>query len=799
MDKKLRAIALALRSLTDLAFAIHIEALIHDRINVPPDHDINPKDHASKCIDKRKTWLSKNIVIDFIGILPIPQVTISIVIFRMKLSAAIGNALLLLQFVARSCQIYHLERQFRIRGKWTTSAFYFFMYIIAGNVLGAFWYILSIERVIVCWHQACRNTTGCVTTTYCRDTSSGSSTNIMLLNELCPINPSNATIYDFGIFLGALQSGNTGLIDFWTKYFYTFWWGIRNLSNFGTGLETSSYPWENFFTLFISLLGLLLFIYLMGNVQTYILWESTRALEDQEKKVNAKYQDLETWLSTNGIPEKTKTEVVKIVKQNRVAEKNYVDGLNAAVDLIFVLNAIKGSDEIKLDIKKHFCQNALNKVAILQHLYNKNDWKQLLDVLDPVSYEKDTCVVQKGKPIDKMLIITEGAITCTDNTRSDAATTSIMPESRFEKGDIYGQELLSMNKDHPTPESTRDVKCETKVEAFTLTADKLKSYMLERAPRVALEYRSHDLKKAIKFVTRAYRWLTTTRSAEKSLMQQTTKMDCKEKDVMGWLSRNHVPDDLQTSVMKHIKANPHVLEKDLDAEVDVKYLFSIGLSWDIECDIKKHLCMNTLHKVHPNLVDEDVLHRICMSLEPVILPKNNHVFNAGDEIDRMLIIVEGEIKLTERTFNRGFGPAPAERPVNVKRIKKGDFFGEQLLISAFPHTSISMSRPAFSNQYVECCTKVEAFVLPKKGVESVVAYYRNGSNEFEQLENGRDGVADTKGASTSTTTIEQRLDQLIQLQTAIRDEMANQGRKLDEMAASLAKVGYPGAPLPPEA
>ena len=64
------------------------------------------------------------------------------------------------------------------------------------------------------------------------------------------------------------------------------------------------------------------------------------------------------------------------------------------------------------------------------------------------------------------------------------------------------------------------------------------------------------------------------------------------------------------------------------------------------------------------MVDEDVLHHICMSLKPVvILPKKKDVIKPGDEIDQMLIIVEGEIKLTERTFSRGL----AERG-NVERI-----------------------------------------------------------------------------------------------------------------------------------
>ena len=189
-----------------------------------------------------------------------------------------------------------------------------------------------------------------------------------------------------------------------------------------------------------------------------------------------------------------------------------------------------------------------------------------------------------------------------------------------------------------------------------------------------------------------------------------------------------------------------------------------------------------------------------MTLDPVVLPKNSCVVKPGGQIDRMLIIVEGKITLTEQTFHI---LSRLRKRGNVEKIlKKGDFFGEELLTWAFPDVSISKYKPDMSRKYVDCCEKVEAFALTKEGVESVVAYYREGTNILEQLENGRDGVAHSKGTCTSTApTIEQRLGQLIQLQVDMlqqhRDEMANQGSRLDEMAAFLARLGYLNTPPPP--
>ncbi|BBH01287.1 cyclic nucleotide gated channel 1 [Prunus dulcis] len=51
-----------------------------------------------------------------------------------------------------------------------------------------------------------------------------------LLNELCPSNPPSATVFNFGIFLDAIQYGITRSMHFPTKFFYCVWWGVRNLS-----------------------------------------------------------------------------------------------------------------------------------------------------------------------------------------------------------------------------------------------------------------------------------------------------------------------------------------------------------------------------------------------------------------------------------------------------------------------------------------------------------------------------------------------------------------------------------------
>ncbi|KAI5318335.1 hypothetical protein L3X38_038043 [Prunus dulcis] len=82
------------------------------------------------------------------------------------------------------------------------------------------------------------------------------------------INPPDPSIFHFGIFLYALQSNTTRSTSIPLKMFQSFWWGLRNLSSFGSNLEISLYGVEIFFTILVSISGMVLFlIYLNTRIQ----------------------------------------------------------------------------------------------------------------------------------------------------------------------------------------------------------------------------------------------------------------------------------------------------------------------------------------------------------------------------------------------------------------------------------------------------------------------------------------------------------------------------------------------------
>ncbi|XP_050387400.1 cyclic nucleotide-gated ion channel 1-like [Argentina anserina] len=209
-DTKLRTVSLVFRSFTDIIFIFDI------------------LDQVYKATTLAETW--RTLAADFLSILPAPQVLIVVLFYKSRDfgyldNATILNAVLLFQYAPR---IYRLNQSFdkltrkkgtRLRVK---IAFNFFQYILACHILGASWFFFSIQREMICWQQHCVKHNTCGKYVECKDNSSR---NVKELAELCPMNPKDSTVFDFGIFTNPLGTSRRTEIKFWTKFSYSFWWG----------------------------------------------------------------------------------------------------------------------------------------------------------------------------------------------------------------------------------------------------------------------------------------------------------------------------------------------------------------------------------------------------------------------------------------------------------------------------------------------------------------------------------------------------------------------------------------------
>ncbi|XP_054788859.1 cyclic nucleotide-gated ion channel 1-like isoform X2 [Prosopis cineraria] len=470
LDHKMEITATVLRSFCDIFYIIHIIFQFRTGFIAPSSRVFGRGVLVEDAWAIAKRYLSSYFFIDILAVLPFPQVVILIVIPRLTGGFKSLNTknflkfVVFFQYVPRLLRVVPLYKEItRTSGiltetAWAGAAFNLFLYMLVSHVFGAFWYLFSIERETTYWQRACRRNATChKSALYCG--SPGSRDIVNYLNDSCPIQEANTTLFNFGIFLDALQSGIVESGDFPQKFLYCFWWGLRNLSSLGQNLATSTYVWEIIFAVFISISGLVLFSFLIGNMQTYLQSTTTRLEEMRVKR-----RDAEQWMSHRLLPDSLR-ERIRRYEQYKWQETRGVDEENLIRSL---------PKDLRRDIKRHLCLALLTRVP----MFEKMD-EQLLDAmgdrLKPVLYTEESCIVREGDPVDEMLFIMRGKLlTVTTN----GGRTGFFNSEFLKGGDFCGEELLTWALDpHSSsnlPISTRTVRTLVEVEAFSLKADDLK-------------------------------------------------------------------------------------------------------------------------------------------------------------------------------------------------------------------------------------------------------------------------------------------------------------------------------------
>ncbi|XP_004307429.1 PREDICTED: cyclic nucleotide-gated ion channel 1-like [Fragaria vesca subsp. vesca] len=419
------------------------------------------------------------IIIDILAILPFPQVLIFIFFSKMRSSRSfnankfIMNFFLLVQYVPRVFRIYLSckEPKRSADGEstaiWVKGLLNLFMYILASNVLGAVWYCFAIQRMLVCWQHACQIVNGCDISTFsCHEHHSF--TNITFLNSLCPIDTPDSKLFDFGIFLGILQSGIPKSTNSLLKLTNCFCWGLRNLSSLGSNLQPSTNIWENIFVVFTSVIGLLLFIYLIGNLQTYMQLEtatkeSHRHERNKKRKRDLIGQEIELWLSKSLVPMRSRDNIKSQILE-RVQEE--LDDNRNISGLDYILSTLPLP--LRMYIKDCSPLNRLKKVPVLQDM-DEEGLKAICEHLEPMKYTDDI-IIEEGEPLQLMLIIVEGVVKieksiCFSNLQRGA-------------GELCGEELLSwpaLISFPDIPSATESAKAIGDVEALVLMASDMES------------------------------------------------------------------------------------------------------------------------------------------------------------------------------------------------------------------------------------------------------------------------------------------------------------------------------------
>ncbi|KAL7125702.1 hypothetical protein ABFS83_14G134200 [Erythranthe nasuta] len=472
LDKKLEIIACVLRSFMDLFYIFHIFLQFRTGFIAPCSRIFGRGELVEDAKAIAKRYLSSYFFVDVLSVLPLPQVVILIVIPSVKAPISLVTKDLLkivifVQYIPRLFRLYPLYKEVtRTSGlftetPWAGAAFNLFLYMLASHVLGAFWYLFAIERKDRCWRNACRDNKCNLDDLYCGGEVKGDTS---FLNTSCPLLEPNEIKseldFDFGIVLDALQSRVAEQTNFSRKFIYCFWWGLRNLSSLGQNLKTSTFVGEILFAIAISVIGLILFSLLIGNMQKYLQSMTVRVEEMRVMRTDA-----EQWMAHRMLPEELRGRIRRY-EQYKWQENRGVD------EDSLIRNLPK---DLRRDIKRHLCWTLLTRVP----MFEKMD-ERLLDAmctrLKPVLYTENSFIVREGDPVDEMLFIMRGNIlTVTTN----GGRTGFFNSVYLMSGDFCGEELLTWaldpNSASSLPISTRTVQAVKDVEAFCLMADDLKT------------------------------------------------------------------------------------------------------------------------------------------------------------------------------------------------------------------------------------------------------------------------------------------------------------------------------------
>ncbi|KAK9124242.1 hypothetical protein Sjap_013844 [Stephania japonica] len=460
-----------LRSLADVFYIIQIFVRFRTAYVAPSSRVFG---RGELVIDHSKIasrYLAMGFWIDLIAALPLPQVLIWLVIPNLGGSTMTNtkNVLrfsIIFQYIPRLFLIFPLSSQIvKATGvvtetAWAGAAYNLMLYMLASHVLGACWYLLSVERQEACWRKVCKlQHESCRYGFFdCRKMDDPSriawykSSNI---TNLC--NP-NSDFFQFGIYADALNFDVTSTM-FFNKYFYCLWWGLRNLSSLGQNLMTSTYVGEISFAIIIAIVGLVLFALLIGNMQTYLQSTTVRLEEWRIKRT-----DTEQWMRHRQLPHELRQCIRSYDQYKWLATRG--------VDEEALLKSLPM--DLRRDIKRHLCLDLVRRVP----LFDQMD-EQMLDAicerLKPALSTDGTCLVREGDPVNEMFFIIRGNL---DSYTTNGGRSGFFNSCQIGPGDFCGEELLTWALDpHPgiiLPSSTRTVKAVSEVEAFALIAEDLK-------------------------------------------------------------------------------------------------------------------------------------------------------------------------------------------------------------------------------------------------------------------------------------------------------------------------------------
>nr|GEV73461.1 protein CNGC15b-like [Tanacetum cinerariifolium] len=486
------------RSIADVFYMIHIYIRFRTAYVAPSSRVFGRGELVIDSSRVAKKYIRSGLWIDILAALPLPQVLIWLIIPSLSGSTMANTKnvlrfIIIFQYLPRLYLIFPLTSQIVeatgvvTETAWAGAAYNLMLFMLASHVMGASWYLLSIERQEACWKTFClMEDKSCEDKFF--DCESFNETNRNIWFKTSNVSTQcvpTSGFYQFGIYGEAVTSQVTSAL-FFNKYFYCLWFGLKNLSSLGQNFSTSTYVGEIIFAIIIATVGLVLFALLIGNMQTYLQSTTVRLEEWRIRRT-----DTEQWMRHRQLPQDLKQSVRRYDQYKWVATRG-VDEESLLKDLPL---------DLRRDIKRHLCYDLVRRVPLFDQM-DERMLDAICERLKPSLCTQGTCLVREGDPVNEMLFIIRGNL---DSYTTNGGRTGFFNSCRIGPGDFCGEELLTWALDpRPSvviPSSTRTVKAISEVEAFALIAEDLKF--------VASQYRRlHSKQLRHKFRFYSHQWRT---------------------------------------------------------------------------------------------------------------------------------------------------------------------------------------------------------------------------------------------------------------------------------------------------
>ncbi|CAH1419616.1 unnamed protein product [Lactuca virosa] len=430
------------RSITDLIYFLRM--LVEFRLAyISPDSVVVGAEDLVKSPRKiRSRYLSGFFLLDLFIVLPVPQIVVLFIQPNGLTSPGISNAKFILQTAFIIQYIPRLYRfqpllagqspsGFRFESTWANFFINLLTFVLASHFIGSCWYMLTIMRMNRCLRDVCNNST----ITDCRkfiDCGRGN---------------------DYGGFEAVNLTTEKSLL---TRYVYSFFWGLQQISTLA-GNQTPSYiVGEVFFTMGIIGLGLLLFALLIGNMQNFLQGLGRRQLEKSLRR-----RDVEKWMKHRRLSE----EIRRKVRES----EHYSWEATQGVDEEMLMENLP--EELQRDIRRHLFK-FVKKVRIFS-LLDETALDAIYERLKQRTYNNGGTILYEGGFVTKMTFIVRGTLESIEKNGNNKVL--------LLEGDVCGEELLkwcledkrNQRKQGNRLLSKRTVKCLTSVEAFVLRAEDL--------------------------------------------------------------------------------------------------------------------------------------------------------------------------------------------------------------------------------------------------------------------------------------------------------------------------------------